>query len=126
MHVGIDGKRLPFQISSQNYTLMVSSFGDTESIVEVESHSKEAVESSLDVQATVSTVHSESLSESSLTTKLTSPSVPVEQKKQSDTTDLSSVNARSFPPYPSDAKPLLVFATTVMDSNVEESCLCHL
>ena len=104
---------------------MVSSFGDTESIVEVENHSKEAVDNSLNVPATVSTIRSESLSESSLTSKLSSPSVPVEQK-ESDTTDLNSVNSKSFHPYPSDAKPLLVFATTVMDSNVEESCLCHL
>lgn len=125
MHVGVDRRRLLFQIPSHNYSLMVSSFGDTESIVEVESHSKEAVDNSLNVPVTVSTIRSESLSESSLTTKLSSPSVPVEQK-ESDTTDLNSVNSKSFPPYPSDAKPLLVFATTVMDSNVEESCLCHL
>ena len=120
----------PLQISSQNYTLTVSSLGDVESIVEVDSHPTRTVETSPSVQATVSTTPSESVSESSLTSEPTSPSaspsIVVEEEKPFDTTDLNPVNARRFPPYPSDAKPLLVFATTVMDSNVNDSSLHNL
>ena len=124
----------PLQISSQNYTLTVSSLGDVESIVEVDSHPTRIVETSPSVQTTVSTTPSESVSESSLTSEPTSPSkspskspsIVVEEEKPFDTTDLNPVNARRFPPYPSDAKPLLVFATTVMDSNVNDSSLHNL